>query len=862
MRNRLLNAYQWLLLSRPWLSLGVIALLIGLFAVRIPELRLEASADTLVLEGDKALEFYREIGKRFGSQSFLVVTYRPLQEDLMSDAVLGRIAALRDELQQLEQVSSVTSILDVPLLYSPQISFTDINEPMHTLRDAGVDRELARREFLESPIYRELILSADGQETALQVTLKPEAEWDALLERRETLRTKRGQGFFSAEEKRELERVEREFAKQSVIVQDQQRRYIEQVRGILERYRADASIFLGGVPMIAVDMIAFAQDDLETFGGAILGIMLLVLALIFRRAVWVLIPLAACASTCVLMLGLIAWAQWPLTVVSSNFVPLLLILSLAITIHLINYYREQFEARPDTPHPELVLDTVRFMITPIIYTSATTGVAFSSFVVSGIKPVIDFGWMMTIGISVSLLIAFTLVPVLLLLAGKPAAKTAAGSGHDPVALVMARTVVHHGNAVLFVSLLLLIASLVGLSRLQVENRFIDYFDRSTEIYRGMELIDRELGGTIPLSIVLDIDVPSTLPELPPAADEFSDDFDDEPATDFGDDFADDFDDAQAPAGANPVDPWFTVYGLQRVKEVHDYLESLPEVGKVLSLGTVYDVANDLLGGGVDDIQLAIAYRRLPEDMRNLLLDPFLARDTSQAMISLRIKETSEGLRRDELLKRIRSHLVDDLGFAPDKVHMTGMLVLYNNVLQSLFRSQILTIGVTFLVILMMFLVLFRSVYRSLLALLPNLLAAGVVLGTMGLTEVPLDVMTITIAAIVVGIGVDDCIHYVFRFRHEFAIDHDYVAATYRSHGSIGKAMYYTSVTIVAGFSILVLSNFRPSIYFGVLTAFAMVVAMLGGLLLLPRLILLFKPLGPDRAREAEASGNAAVIVGD
>ncbi|MBP8925012.1 MAG: MMPL family transporter [Pseudomonadales bacterium] len=859
MSDRLLNFYQRLLLSRPWLSLGVILLLVALFALRIPDIRMEASADTLVIEGDKALKFYRDIGKRFGSQSFLVITYRPLHEDLMSDAALGRIAALRDELLQLENGSSVTSILDVPLLYSPPISFTDIDQPIHTLRDAGVDRELARREFLESPIYRELILSEDGQETALQVTLKPELEWDALLERRETLRSKRGQGFFSAEEQRELDRVEREFARQSVIVQDQQRRYIEQVRGILERYRADANIFLGGVPMIAVDMIAFAQNDLATFGGAILGIMLLVLAVIFRRVAWVLIPLAACASSCTLMLGLIAWTQWPLTVVSSNFVPLLLILSLAITIHLINYYREQFEARPDASHLDLVLDTVRFMITPIIYTSATTGVAFASFVVSGIKPVIDFGWMMTIGIAVAMLVAFTLVPVLLLLTGMPKAKPATGR-HDSLAMLLARVVVHHGNPVLLVSLLLLIASLVGLNRLQVENRFIDYFDRSTEIYRGMERIDRELGGTIPLSIVLDFDVPSALPGLPSAANEFDDGFADEPSADSADDFADDFSDEGVPADASPVDPWFTVYGMQRVKEVHDYLESLPEIGKVLSLGTVYDVADDLLGGGVDDIQLAIAYRRLPVDMRDLLLDPFLSRATSQAMISLRIKETSEGLRRDELLKRIHSHLVNELGFAPDKVHMTGMLVLYNNVLQSLFRSQILTIGVTFLVILMMFLVLFRSLSLSLLALAPNLLAASVVLGTMGLTGVPLDVMTITIAAIVVGIGVDDCIHFVFRFRHEFAIDHDYVAATYRSHGSIGNAMYYTSITIVAGFSVLALSNFRPSIYFGLLTAFAMLIAMLGGLLLLPRLILLFKPLGPDRGWEA--AGSAAVAASD
>jgi len=853
MPQRLLSLYQRLLLDRPWISLAVIVGVILLFALRIPDLRLEASSDTLVLEGDESMAFYREIGERFGSQSFLVVTYRPLRDDLMDDVTLARIESLRGELLQLENVDSVTSILDVPLLYSPAISFTDIGGELRTLRSEGVDREQARREFLDSPIYRQLILSPDGQETALQVNLRPDTEWEALFDRRELLRSKRNQGFFSAEEERELARVDKEFARQSVLLQDLQQRYINEVRAILDRYRGDASIFLGGVPMIAVDMIAFAQNDLATFGGAIIGIMLLVLAIIFRRWQWVMIPLLACSSTCIMMLGIIAWAQWPLTVVSTNFVPLLLILSLAITIHLINYYREQFDERPEESHRQLVLETVRFMVTPIAYTSATTGVAFASFVASGIKPVIDFGWMMTLGIAMSMLIAFTLVPVLLLLAGKPRAR-AAKPTHDAAAVLMARAVDHHGTTVLLVSLGLMVASIIGLGKLEVENRFIDYFDADTEIYRGMELIDRQLGGTIPLSIVLDLDQPTfLLPDLPQAEDEFGADFDDEPA----DEFADDFDDALDGEAASPVNPWFTTYGLQRVKEVHDYLDALPETGKVLSLGTVYDVADDLLGGGVDDIQLAIAYRSLPEDIRDLLLDPFLSRETNQALISVRVKETSEGLRRGELLQRIRSHLVDELGFDPDKVHLTGMLVLYNNVLQSLFNSQILTLGLTFVVILMMFMVLFRSLFLSLLALVPNLLAAAVVLGTMGWAGVPLDIMTITIAAIVVGIGVDDCIHYVFRFRHEFAKDQDYLAALYRSHASIGKAMYYTSITIVAGFSILLLSNFRPSIYFGVLTAFAMVVAMLGGLLLLPRLLLLFKPLGPGRVSVPAVAGVVA-----
>jgi len=852
MVDRVLNLYQRIVLARPVLTLAVTALVVALFALQIPDLRMEASADTLVLEGDKALEFHREIAKRFGSQDFLIVTYRPRDVDLMSDVALGRLAALRDELGRLPEIESITSILDVPLLYSPRISFTDIGDPIHTLSDPKVDRELAREEFLSSPIYKDLILSPDGQETAMQLTLRRDLKWEELLERREILRARRASGYMNDEEGRALRKVEAEFRDYSTRVQEQQDRFVEEVRGTLDRYRDNADIFLGGVPMIAVDMISFARNDLLRFGGGMLLVMMAVLAIIFRRLQWVIIPLVTCGAAIVLMLGIIAWSDWPLTVVSSNFVPLLMILSLAIVIHLINYYREQWEERPDADHRQLVVETARFMFVPIAYTAATTGVAFASFVASGIKPVIDFGWMMTIGVGMAMVLAFLIVPAMLLLAGKPRRPPPARR-HDPFSVHMARVVDHHGTGVLVVSAVLLVLSVVGLRKLEVENRFIDYFDESTEIFRGMENIDNQLGGTIPLSVVLDFEEPGAgvaPPAAPAGDDEFGADFDEAPADDFASEFDDDFGDAEEAA---PVNPWFTTYGLQRIEEVHRYLDSLPETGKVLSLATIYEIVGDLLGGGVDDIQLAIAYRSLPEEMRDIILRPYLSEQTNQALVSVRVKETSEGLRRDELLHRIQDHLVNDLGFDPEKVHMTNMLVLYNNVLQSLFRSQILTLGVTFLAILMMFIVLFRSLYLSLLAIAPNLLAAGVVLGTMGLTGVPLDIMTITVAAIVVGIGVDDCIHYVFRFKHEFGKDRDYLAAAYRSHGSIGRAMYYTSVTIVSGFSILVLSNFTPSIYFGLLTALAMVVAMTGGLLLLPRLIILFKPLGPGGAMQTASA---------
>jgi len=200
-----------------------------------------------------------------------------------------------------------------------------------------------------------------------------------------------------------------------------------------------------------------------------------------------------------------------------------------------------------------------------------------------------------------------------------------------------------------------------------------------------------------------------------------------------------------------------------------------------------------------------------------------------------------------LLEQIHDHLTNEMGFAEEEVHLTGLLVMYNNMLQSLFKSQILTLGTVFVAILIMFLFLFRSLKFALVALAPNLLAAGAVLGSMGLIGIPLDIMTITIAAITVGIGVDHAIHYVHRFRKEFPVDRDYIATMYRCHGSIGKAMYYTSVIIIFGFSILALSNFNPSIYFGLLTAGAMLASLLGSMLLLPRLIILVKPMGEASA---------------
>ena len=302
-----------------------------------------------------------------------------------------------------------------------------------------------------------------------------------------------------------------------------------------------------------------------------------------------------------------------------------------------------------------------------------------------------------------------------------------------------------------------------------------------------------------------------------------------------------------PLAANQPSYWFTGAGLDEIGQLHRYLESRPVIGKVQSLATAYSVASDLNGSQLNDFELAVLRQSLPTEVKGFLIDPYLSAEHNQTRITLRARETDSNLRRAQLIDDIRAYAVNEIGLQPEQVHFTGMLVLYNNMLQSLFKSQIVTLGAVFIGIMLMFLVLFRSISVALIALIPNMLAASVVMGGMGLAGIPLDMMTITIAAITVGVGVDHAIHYLHRYKRELAIDGDYVAAMHRSHASIGRAMYYTSVTIIIGFSILALSMFIPSIYFGLLTALAMFAAILGSLTLLPKLILWVKPFGTGQA---------------
>ena len=879
MSHSLLALYERAVLRHPVAVLLLLLLLAGGALSQLGKLRIDASADSLLLQGDPSLEFYREVSKRYASEDFLLLTWQP-EGPLFADASLDPLKRMADELRGLPGVSSVVTVWDVPLLETRPLSLSAVTsgDPLPSLQDPTVDREAALAEFTESPIYADLLVGRDGEVTAVQVNLERDERYFELLLEREALREQRKENnALTPEETSRLAEVEAAFKAHSAVLLEQQSELVASVRAIADRYRDHARIFVGGVPMIAADMVDFVRSDLVVFGSAIIVVMLFVLAVVFRRVRWTLIPLLTCSVTVTFMLGLLAALDWRMTVISSNFVAVLLIVTLAIAIHLVVRYRELHALHPEGDPHQRMLDTVRLMFVPCAYTALTTMVAFVSLVVSDIQPVIDFGWMMTLGIAVAFLVCFTLLPSLVLLwpKGRPVRHTGADA---PLTLHFARFADRHGRSVLWSSAALILVVVAGVAQLRVENRFIDYFKESTEIYQGMELLDSRLGGTIPLDIVLSApDATAPLPGLAPvdngngagagepvaADDPFAEDafgFDGAPSGEAfaGDDAfaADDPFAAEDPFASDgdafgdsgeSFEPsyWFSLEGMRTIDAAHELVASREETGKVLSLATTFSVVRDLLGEDIGSVELALVQRSFPDDVARQLVDPYFDASREEARITVRVKETSKTLRRDRLLRELSAELAGLDALSADDVRLTGMLVLYNNVLQSLFRSQILTLGAVFLAILVMFWVLFRSFSLAMVALAPNLLAATLVLGIMGLVGIPLDIMTITIAAIVVGIGVDDCVHYVYRFREEFREDRDYLAAMYRSHGSIGRAMYYTTITIVIGFSMLTLSNFTPSIYFGVLTVLAMTAAVLGALLLLPRLIILFRPLGPE-----------------
>ena len=794
----------------------IIILLSLVSILGLPKFQLDASSDTLLLDNDPDLKVYRENSRKYGSSDFLVIAFTP-DKDIFSNETVSLLKKLESNLKNIDGIQNVLSLLDVPLLSYSEQSINELADNLVTLSTENVDLVKAKKEFEINEVYRGLLISEDLKTIAFQMTLEPNDQFQNLISDRYDLLDSKNtldNEIFS----KNLENLDLKIDNQKKINLSNEAILINDIRNISNLYKDKGEIFLGGGAMIAHDTIKMIQQDLFTFGVAVFFMFVLILSLIFRQFRWVVIPLTSAGLSALFTTGLISWLGWKVTVVSANFIALLMIIGISLTVHLVVRYREITSKFNDLSHDEALKKTLSQMFLPCLYTALTTMVAFASLIISDIRPIIDFGLLMVLSISIAFIVSFVFFGSLSSLMGKNLKDTQIDYSSGFTTWINS-LVVRFKNIILLISLLAFIFAFIGINKLSVENKFIDYFKPSTEIYKGLSLIDKKLGGTAPLDIII---------SAPKEDINLEDDFDD--FDDFG-------------IETDEYGYWFNSQNLGRLEEIHDYLEGRPEIGKVLSVSSATKLAEFVKGEKLDDLELALLRKVLPEDINNQLLSSYISDDDNQVRLSARVIESLDGLNRKNLIEEVKKDLVNNFELSEDQFYLSGISVIYNNLLQSLFQSLIGSLLIVFSAIFLMFIILFRSFYMALIAMIPNLLSAASVLGIIGWSGIPIDIMTVTVAAISIGIGVDNTIHYVHRFLKEYEQEQNYDLAIKNSHSTIGRAMFYTSLTIVLGFMILVSSNFNPSVFFGIFTSFSMVVAILAALMLLPVLIRHLKPFG-------------------
>ncbi len=750
-------------------------------------------------------------------------TFSP-KSDLLSNENLETIKNMTNDFLKVQSIEKVNSILNVPLLQSPIRPISDLVSGVDSLETKEVDKNLVKNEFLTSPLYSNALVSADFKTTALILNIKNDSKYFELLEKRNSLLLKQKDKTISKNEELELKKIIIEFKNYRDLLRQNDADEIEKIREIIKKYEPNGKIFLGGVNMIASDVIGFVKNDLVIYGFSLILIFIFILWSIFRKIRWVVIPLFICFISIVSTGGILGLFGWEVTVISSNFIALQLIITMSIVLHLIERYRELNIKYKNANQYKLVINTVLSKLEPSFFAIITTVVGFGSLILSNIEPVINLGLMMSVGILTSLFLAFITFPIIMMLIGKKEEYIQV-SNASSFTQKCSFIVENYGKTIILLAILTSIFSLSGTSKLFVENSFINYFKSSTEIYKGMKEIDENLGGTSPLDIIVKFKSDDKKVEIKT---QNQDDFDD-----FENEFKQKDDDKQY---------WFSQDKMDTIMAIHDYLETIPEIGKVQSLATLLKVGEIInKNERLDGITLALLYNQLPPKYKDMILSPYINIEKNEARITMRIIDSNPDLRRNDLLTKINTDLREIIKNKETTYQLSNLMVLYNNMLQSLFNSQIATLGVSVLILSIMFFVLFRSFKIVLIALLANVIPISLLFGIMGWLNIPLDIMTITIAAIAIGIAVDDTIHFIHRFEDEFKFDHDYVNAMRRAHNGIGHAMYYTTLIIVIGFSILMLSNLVPTIYFGLLTVIIMINVLAADLLLLPKLLLMFKP---------------------
>ena len=828
-----------MLVSAPKLSLALALILCAFLCAFAPKLAIDASTQTLLLENDKDLELWRDITKRYKIPNTLVIAYTP-NSDLLSESSISTLAALSKDLAQIKGVKSVFSMLDAPLLLSSGLKFSDLLGIIPTLKDSNASKEAIKAEFLSSPFYKNSLVSSDFKTTALLLTLEPNSRYNEFIASITALENTLKNAENNATAKTLLKEQRAAFKAYRDDLRIAEHDQITQIRQVIAKYNqnsqtripyqdeflnsqtripyqaSSSQLFLGGINMIADDMIAFVRSDLATYGLATLLLCSLCLFVYYLQLRYVFLAIFICLVCVGAASGLFGLLGFEITVISSNYIALQLIITLSVVIHLINSYREFFRKKSSFSQKAIVYLALKERMSPCFFAIFTTIIGFISLVFSDIRPIISLGVMMSASITLSLIFSFWLFGSIMSLLSKKSVNTAFERYFSLTTLCAKIALNLRARKVVFaISALGLCVGLWGISKLSVENSFIGYFKENTDIYKGMELIDNKLGGTVPLDIIISFKKDKKEPRNSSLDDEFADEF----------------------ASSDAAQYWFNERRMSVLKSVNEYLKNKEFIGSVSSLADLLEVGKELNEGReLDALALALIYSSLSGERRELILTPFVSIENDELHFSVRTLDSDPRLKRAEFLRTLQNEL-NELVRGEAEVKISGAMKLYTNMLDSLFSSQINSLGFVLLAFFVTFWLIFASLRLAIIAICINILPLICVLGAMGLAGLSLDIMSITIGSISLGIGVDSAIHYIYRYKRELAHFKDSKKAIIASHASIGYALYYTSFAVFIGFGVMISSNFWPTIYFGALTDLVMFFMLASSLILLPSLLL-------------------------
>ena len=830
-----------MLVSAPKLSLALALILCAFLCAFVPKLAIDASTQTLLLENDKDLELWRDITKRYKIPNTLVIAYTP-NSDLLSESSISTLAALSKDLAQIKGVKSVFSMLDAPLLLSSGLKFSDLLGTIPTLKDSNASKEAIKAEFLSSPFYKNSLVSSDFKTTALLLTLEPNSRYNEFIASITALENTLKTAQNNATAKTLLKEQRASFKAYRDELRVAEHEQITQIRQVIAKYNQNSQtriphqdefsnsqngipyqdefpssqLFLGGINMIADDMIAFVRSDLATYGLATLLLCSLCLFVYYLQLRYVFLAIFICLVCVGVASGLFGLLGFEITVISSNYIALQLIITLSVVIHLINSYREFFRKKSSFSQKAIVYLALKERMSPCFFAIFTTIIGFISLVFSDIRPIISLGVMMSASITLSLIFSFWLFGSIMSLLSKKSVNTAFERYFSLTTLCAKIALNLRARKVVFaISALGLCVGLWGISKLSVENSFIGYFKENTDIYKGMKLIDNKLGGTVPLDIIISFKKDKKEPRNSSLDDEFADEF----------------------ASSDAAQYWFNERRMSVLKSVNEYLKNKEFIGSVSSLADLLEVGKELNEGReLDALALALIYSSLSGERRELILTPFVSIENDELHFSVRTLDSDPRLKRAEFLRTLQNELNELVG-ENAQVKISGAMKLYTNMLDSLFGSQINSLGFVLLAFFATFWLIFASLRLAIIAICINILPLICVLGAMGLAGLSLDIMSITIGSISLGIGVDSAIHYIYRYKRELAHFKDSKKAIIASHASIGYALYYTSFAVFIGFGVMISSNFWPTIYFGALTDLVMFFMLASSLILLPSLLL-------------------------